>query len=59
MSKTVEIRPADTHNDPLVANVHPDPTQAEALNRAAGAYMRSRATPRVGRILERFMAWRR
>jgi pyruvate/2-oxoglutarate dehydrogenase complex dihydrolipoamide dehydrogenase (E3) component len=43
----------------ILATIHPYPTQAEALKRAAGAYMRSRATPRVGRILERFMAWRR
>jgi pyruvate/2-oxoglutarate dehydrogenase complex dihydrolipoamide dehydrogenase (E3) component len=43
----------------ILATIHPYPTQAEALKRAAGAYMRGRATPRVGRILERFMAWRR
>jgi pyruvate/2-oxoglutarate dehydrogenase complex dihydrolipoamide dehydrogenase (E3) component len=43
----------------ILATIHPYPTQAEALKRAAGAYMRSRATPRMGRILERFMAWRR
>jgi pyruvate/2-oxoglutarate dehydrogenase complex dihydrolipoamide dehydrogenase (E3) component len=43
----------------ILATIHPYPTQAEALKRAAGAYLRSRATPRLGRILERFMAWRR
>ncbi len=43
----------------ILATIHPYPTQAEALKRAAGAYMRSRATPRMGRILERMMAWRR
>jgi pyruvate/2-oxoglutarate dehydrogenase complex dihydrolipoamide dehydrogenase (E3) component len=43
----------------ILATIHPYPTQAEALKRAAGAYMRSRATPRMGRILERLMAWRR
>jgi len=43
----------------ILATIHPYPTQAEALKRAAGAYARSRATPRIGRILERFMAWRR
>jgi len=43
----------------ILATIHPYPTQAEALKRAAGAYMRSRATPRMGRILERWMAWRR
>jgi pyruvate/2-oxoglutarate dehydrogenase complex dihydrolipoamide dehydrogenase (E3) component len=43
----------------ILATIHPYPTQAEALKRAAGAYTRSRATPRLGRILERFMALRR
>jgi len=43
----------------ILKTIHPYPTQAEALKRAAGAYMRSRATPRVGRFLERFMALRR
>jgi len=43
----------------ILASVHPYPTQAEALKRAAGAYMRSRATPAMARLLERWMAWRR
>ena len=43
----------------ILATLHPYPTQAEALKRAAGAYMRSRATPRLSRILARFMALRR
>ena len=43
----------------ILATIHPYPSQAEALKRAAGAYMRRRATPRMSRILERFMAWRR
>jgi pyruvate/2-oxoglutarate dehydrogenase complex dihydrolipoamide dehydrogenase (E3) component len=43
----------------ILATIHPYPTQAEALKRAAGVYMRSRVSPRVGRILERFMAFRR
>jgi pyruvate/2-oxoglutarate dehydrogenase complex dihydrolipoamide dehydrogenase (E3) component len=43
----------------ILNTIHPYPTQAEALKRAAGAYVRSRATPRVGRFLERFMALRR
>jgi len=43
----------------ILATIHPYPTQAEALKRVAGAYLRSRATPRMGRILARFMAWRR
>jgi pyruvate/2-oxoglutarate dehydrogenase complex dihydrolipoamide dehydrogenase (E3) component len=39
--------------------IHPYPTQAEALKRAAGAYTRTRATPRVAGLLKRFMAFRR
>ena len=43
----------------ILNTIHPYPTQAEALKRAAGAYVRTRATPRVSRFLERFMALRR
>ncbi len=43
----------------ILSTIHPYPTQAEALKRAASAHARSRLTPRVARILERFMAWRR
>ena len=43
----------------ILSTIHPYPTQAEALKRAAGAYLRSRVTPRMGRISERFMALRR
>jgi pyruvate/2-oxoglutarate dehydrogenase complex dihydrolipoamide dehydrogenase (E3) component len=43
----------------ILNTIHPYPTQAEALKRAAGAYVRTRATPRVNRFLERFMALRR
>jgi len=43
----------------ISATIHPYPTQAEALKRAATAYLRSRATPRLLRILARYMAWRR
>ncbi len=43
----------------LSSTIHPYPTQAEALKRAAGAYLRSRVTPRMGRLSERFMAMRR
>ncbi len=39
--------------------IHPYPTQAEAIKRAAGAYTRTRATPRVLRILEAWMSFRR
>ena len=43
----------------ILNTIHPYPTQAEGLKRAAGAYVRTRATPRVSRFLERFMALRR
>jgi pyruvate/2-oxoglutarate dehydrogenase complex dihydrolipoamide dehydrogenase (E3) component len=43
----------------ILRTIHPYPTQAEALKRAAGAYARTRATPRVSRLLARFMAFRR
>jgi pyruvate/2-oxoglutarate dehydrogenase complex dihydrolipoamide dehydrogenase (E3) component len=43
----------------ILRTIHPYPTQAEALKRAAGAYARSRATPRVTQLLQRFMALRR
>ncbi len=39
--------------------IHPYPVQAEVIKRAAGAYTRSRATPRVTALLRRFMALRR
>lgn len=43
----------------ILKTIHPYPTQAEALKRAAGAHARTRVTPRMRRWLERFMAWRR
>jgi pyruvate/2-oxoglutarate dehydrogenase complex dihydrolipoamide dehydrogenase (E3) component len=43
-----------------LANViHPYPTQAESIKRAGRAYMRTRLTPRVKKLMERWMAWRR
>jgi len=43
----------------ILSTIHPYPTQAEALKRVAGAYPRSRMTPRMGRISARLMALRR
>ncbi len=43
----------------ILNTIHPYPTQAEALKRAAGAYTRTRATPTISRLLARFMAFRR
>ncbi len=41
-----------------IANViHPYPTQAEAIKRAADAYNRTRLTPFVKGLLERWLAW--
>ena len=39
--------------------IHPYPTQAEVLKRAAGLYTRSRLSPRLARWLGRYMSWRR
>jgi pyruvate/2-oxoglutarate dehydrogenase complex dihydrolipoamide dehydrogenase (E3) component len=43
----------------LSAVIYPYPTQAEAIKRAAGAYMRSRLTPRLRRVFERWLRWTR
>ena len=39
--------------------VHPYPTQAEGIKRAAAAYVRTRATPLVRRVLDGWMSLRR
>ncbi|MBK7950051.1 MAG: mercuric reductase [Deltaproteobacteria bacterium] len=39
--------------------IHPYPTQGEAIKRAAGAYTRTRLTPGVKRLFERWLALRR
>jgi pyruvate/2-oxoglutarate dehydrogenase complex dihydrolipoamide dehydrogenase (E3) component len=43
----------------LGRTIHPYPTQAEVWKRLADAHLRSRLTPRVRGILERFLRWRR
>ena len=43
----------------LAATIHPYPTQAEALRKAADVYRRQSLTPRVRRWLERYFAWTR
>lgn len=45
--------------DDLAAVIHPYPTQAEAIKRAAAGYLRSRLTPRRRRLLERWFRLRR
>jgi len=39
--------------------IYPYPTQGEAIKRAAGAYTRTRLTPTVKRLFERWLSWRR
>jgi pyruvate/2-oxoglutarate dehydrogenase complex dihydrolipoamide dehydrogenase (E3) component len=39
--------------------IYPYPTQGEAIKRAAGAYTRTRLTPMVKGLFERWMAWQR
>ena len=43
----------------LAQVIHPYPTQAEALRKAADAYNRGRLTPGLRRLLESFLKWRR
>ncbi len=41
------------------ATIHPYPTQAEVLRKAADAYNRTRLTPGVKRLFARWLAFRR
>ena len=43
----------------VARTIHPYPTHAEALKKIADAYNRTRLTPRVKRLLERWFGWRR
>jgi pyruvate/2-oxoglutarate dehydrogenase complex dihydrolipoamide dehydrogenase (E3) component len=43
----------------ILKTIHPYPTQAEGIKRAAGLYVRGKVTPRVKRWLARWMALRR
>ena len=43
----------------LATVIHPYPTQAEAIKKAADAYNRTRLTPRVHGLFKRWFAWRR
>ncbi|HLJ10556.1 MAG TPA: mercuric reductase [Planctomycetaceae bacterium] len=43
----------------LAKLIHPYPTQTDAVKRAADAYSRTRLTPRVRRLFEKWLAWRR
>ena len=43
----------------LARTIHPYPTQAEVIKKAADAYNRTRLTPFVKSLFSRFLAWRR
>jgi len=43
----------------LAETIHPYPTQAEAVKKVADAYNRTRLTPFVKGLLEKWLAWRR
>jgi pyruvate/2-oxoglutarate dehydrogenase complex dihydrolipoamide dehydrogenase (E3) component len=43
----------------LLGVIHPYPTQAEGIKRVAGAWLRTRATPLVKRVLKGWMRLRR
>jgi hypothetical protein len=43
-----------------VANtIHPYPTQAEAIRRVGDQYNRTRLTPLVARLMDKWLAWTR
>jgi pyruvate/2-oxoglutarate dehydrogenase complex dihydrolipoamide dehydrogenase (E3) component len=57
-----ELTTAITHGiglRKLASVIHPYPTQAEVIKRAADAYNRTRLTPVVKKLFERVLAWRR
>jgi pyruvate/2-oxoglutarate dehydrogenase complex dihydrolipoamide dehydrogenase (E3) component len=43
----------------LAKTIHPYPTQGEAIKKAADAYNRTRLTPWVKRLFEKWLAWTR
>ena len=43
----------------IAKTIHPYPTQAEAIKKAADDYNRSRLTPRVKSLLGKILEWRR
>ncbi|MBI3669238.1 MAG: mercuric reductase [Acidobacteria bacterium] len=43
----------------IAATIHPYPTQAEAIKKAADAYNRTRLTPFVKKLFDRWLAWTR
>ena len=45
--------------DVLSSTIHPYPTQAEVLRKVGDAYMRTKLTPIVKKLFEKWLAWRR
>jgi pyruvate/2-oxoglutarate dehydrogenase complex dihydrolipoamide dehydrogenase (E3) component/uncharacterized membrane protein YdjX (TVP38/TMEM64 family) len=43
----------------LSSTIHPYPTQVEVLHKIGDAYMRTKLTPRVKKVFEKWLAWRR
>ncbi|HXV80013.1 MAG TPA: mercuric reductase [Candidatus Binatia bacterium] len=43
----------------LSSTIHPYPTQAEVLRKIGDAYMRTKLTPTVKKVFEKWLAWRR
>jgi hypothetical protein len=43
----------------LSSTIHSYPTQAEVLRKIGDAYMRTRLTPTVKKIFEKWLSWRR
>jgi pyruvate/2-oxoglutarate dehydrogenase complex dihydrolipoamide dehydrogenase (E3) component len=43
----------------LSSTIHPYPTQIEALHKIGDAYMRTRLTPTLKKVSEKWLAWRR
>ncbi len=43
----------------IARTIHPYPTQAEAIRKAADAYNRTRLTPRLKSLFEKWLAWTR
>lgn len=43
----------------IASTIHPYPTQAEAIRKIGDQYNRTRLTPRVKRVMERWLGWRR
>ncbi len=43
----------------LAYTIHPYPTQAESINRVAFGYLKTKLTPTVKKLMQKWLAWRR